>query len=118
MSTTKPRCSWAISTNPEQPQMTADAVTWGSRYAAHVTRKMLYEAQFNVSEGKFDRLKKRFLGLLSKAGGEMDRSTLLKNMTIDSMTFQRIVLTLHMCDLIEEETLSRRKTIYTLKTAA
>ncbi|MCQ2262524.1 MAG: hypothetical protein MJZ42_05150, partial [Bacteroidales bacterium] len=34
------------------------------------------------------------------------------------MTFQRIVLTLHMCDLIEEETLSRRKTIYTLKTAA
>ena len=48
----------------------------------------------------------------------MDRSTLLKNMNIDSMTFQRIVLTLHMCDLIEEETLSRRKTIYTLKTAA
>ena len=36
----------------------------------------------------------------------------------DRMTFQRIVLTLHMCDLIEEETLSRRKTIYTLKTAA
>ena len=96
----------------------AAAVIWGSLFAAHVTRKMLYEAQFNVSEGKFDRLKKHFLGLLSKAGGEMDRSTLLKNMNIDSMTFQRIVLTLHMCDAIEEEMLSRRKTIYTLKTAA
>ena len=50
--------------------------------------------------------------------GQLDRSTLLKNLNIDSATFQRIVLTLHMCDAIEEESISRRKTIYTLKTAA
>ena len=30
-------------------------------------------------------------------------------------TMPVIVKTLHMCDMIEEETLSRRKTIYTLK---
>ena len=35
-----------------------------------------------------------------------------------STTFQRIVITLHVCDMIEEEMLSRRKTLYTLKTAA
>ena len=108
----------AISQNPENPQMTAEAVRWGAAFALHVTRKMLYEAQFNVCEGKFDRLKKRFLGLIAKAGGQIDRSAILKAMKIDSATFSKVVLTLHMCDMIEEESLSRRKTIYTLKTAA
>ena len=108
----------AISQNPEHPQMTAEAVRWGAAFALHVTRKMLYEAQFNVCEGKFDRLKKRFLAFLSEAGGQLDRSTLLRHLAIDSATFQKIVLTLHMCDMIEEETLSRRKTVYTLKSAA
>ena len=107
----------AISQNPENPQMTAEAVRWGTAFALHVTRKMLYEAQFNVCEGKFDRLKKRFLGLLAKAGGQIDRTTLLRKMHIDAVSFQKIVLTLHMCDLIEEERLGRRKTIYTLKAA-
>ena len=108
----------AISQNPENPQMTAAAVRWGAAFALHVTRKMLYEAQFNVCEGKFDRLKKRFLGLIAKAGGQIDRSTILKAMKIDSATFSKVVLTLHMCDMIEEEPLSGRKTIYTLKNAA
>ena len=35
--------------------MTAETVRWGAAFALHVTRKMLYEAQFNVSEGSFDR---------------------------------------------------------------
>ena len=109
---------WAISMNPEQPQMTADAVIWGSLFAAHVTRKMLYEAQFNVSEGKFDRLKKRALGILAKHGGSIPLSTLLKNLHVDANTMQRILPTLHMCDLIEEERIDRRKVIITLKTAA
>lgn len=109
---------WAISENPEQPVMTADAVIWGTMFATHVTKKMLYESQFNLAEGTFDRLKKRFVELLAKAGGQLDRATLLKKMHIDAATFQRIVLTLHMCNMIEEEMLSRRKTIYTIKTAA
>ena len=58
------------------------------------------------------------MGLLARHGGQLDRATLLKKMHIDATTFQRIVLTLHMCDAIEEESISRRKTIYTLKTAA
>ncbi len=109
---------YAISANPETPQMTAEAVRWGAAFATHVTRKMLYEAQFNIAEGRFDRLKKRFVGLLARHGGQLDRTTLLRHLSIDSATFQRIVLTLHMCDAIEEESISRRKTIYTLKTAA
>ena len=34
------------------------------------------------------------------------------------VTDSKVVLTLHMCDMIEEESLSRRKTIYTLKNVA
>ena len=98
--------------------MSAEAVRWAAAFATHVTKKMLYESQFNLAEGQFDRLKKRFVGLLAKAGGQLDRATLLKKMHIDATTFQRIALTLHMSDMIEEETLSRRKTLYTLKKAA
>ena len=108
----------AISENPERPVMTPDAVRWATAFATHVTKKMLYEAQFNISEGSFDRLKQRFIAQLVKAGGQLDRSTLLKNLHVDVTTFQRIVLTLHACDMIEEELLSRRKTLYTLKSAA
>ena len=107
---------YAISENPADPVISAEGVYWAARFATHITQKMLYEAQFNLAEGSFDRLKKRFLGLLSKHGGQLDRSTLLRALSVDSMTFQKIVLTLHMCDMIEEETLSRRKVIYTIKT--
>ena len=98
----------AVAPRPNEPLAFAGALAM----LAHLAGRSY------VDEGRFDRLKKRFVGLLAKAGGQLDRSTLLKNLNIDSTTFQRIVLTLHMCDAIEEEMLSRRKTIYTLKTAA
>ena len=58
------------------------------------------------------------MALITKAGGTMDRRTLIKNLHIDHATFKRLTLTLHMCDMIIEEALSGRKTIYTLKDAA
>jgi len=109
---------YAVSENATTPVITADAVRWGCRFATHVTKKMLYESQFNVSEGSFDRLKQRAVGLISKHGGEIERSVLLKNLHVDAGTLQRILLTLHMCDLIEEERIDRRKTIISLKPAA
>jgi hypothetical protein len=48
-------------------------------------------------------------------GGQIDRCTGLKNMNIDVYTFNKILLTLHASDMIEEEMLDRRKTIITLK---
>ncbi len=79
---------------------------------------MIYMAQFYVSEGKFDSLKKRMLVALSMAGGEMSRSELLRRLHVDSATFRKIVLTLHMCEMIEEECIARNKVIYTLKNVA
>ena len=98
--------------------MTPDAVRWATAFATHVTKKMLYEAQFNVSEGSFDRLKQRAVGIITRNGGEIERSALLRSLHVDAATLQRILLTLHMCDQIEEERIDRRKTIITLKTAA
>ena len=90
----------------EEPRDTnkklADAV------ATHVTKKMLYEAQFNIAEGNFDRLKKRTIGLLARNGGQMEQSALLRSLHIDAGTLRRIILTLHMSDQIEEERIDRR----------
>ena len=108
----------AISRDPEKPLIEACDVDWATRFVTHVSASMLHEAQFHVSEGKFDRLVKRFIGMLDSAGGSLDRSTLLKNLHVDSQTFKRITLTLHMSDMIEEEWLDRRKVVFTLKNAA
>ena len=107
----------AISRDPEKPLIEACDVDWATRFVTHVSASMLHEAQFHVSEGKFDRLVKRAIGMLDKAGGSLDRSTMLKNLHVDSQTFQRIMLTLHMSDMIEEEWLDRRKVVFTLKNA-
>ena len=62
----------------------------------------------------------RHFGSLKKrmAGGEMSRSELLRRLHIDIATFRKVVLTLHMCEMIEEKCISRNEVIYTLKTAA
>jgi len=109
---------YAISESPEHPLISIEAVNWAVKFVAHVTKLMLFEAQFHVAEGKFDALLKRFTGLLAKHGGSLDRRSLLRWLHIDHVTFRRIVTTLHLCDAIIEETESGRNAIYTLKSAA
>jgi hypothetical protein len=92
-------------------------VDWATRFVTHVSASMLHEAQFHVSEGKFDRLVKRFLAMLKNHGGQIDKAYALRNLSIDIGTMNRILLTLHASDMIEEELLGRRKTMITLKTA-
>ena len=41
-----------ISINPYEPVITVGAVNWGAALATFVTKKMLFEAQFNLAEGK------------------------------------------------------------------
>ena len=107
----------AISENSDDPVITGGTVEYAAQLAVFITKKMLYEAQFNIAEGAFDRLKKRFLALLARHGGECDRTTMLRHLAIDSAMLSKIVKTLHMCDLIEEEQLDRRKVIYSIKAA-
>ena len=82
-----------------------------------LTERMLYMAQFYVAEGKFDRLKKRAMGLLVKNGGSLDHTTLLHKLSIDAVAFKKLVVTLEMCTLIESEMSERGKIIYHLSAA-
>ena len=109
---------YAIGANVEAPVVDAGAIEWATAFVNHVTKSMLFECQFHVSEGAFDRLMKRFVAMLAKAGGPVDRSTLLKNLHVDAGMFTRITKTLHMADVIEEEVVSRRKVLFMLKSAA
>jgi len=86
--------------------------------ATHVTKQMLYEAQFHVAEGKFDALVKRTLAFLEKHGGSADRSTLLRHLHTDAVTLKKLVSTMLMGELIEDEVLTNGKVVYSLRTAA
>ena len=108
----------AISSDPAHPVVSGGDVAWAVKIVTHVTKAMLHEAQFHVAEGKFDALVKRFLGLLAKHGGSLDRRGLIRGLHIDHLTFRRIVMTLHMCDAIIEESEYGKNTVYTLKDAA
>ena len=82
-----------------------------------LTKRMLYMAQFYVAEGKFDRLKKRAMGLLAKHGGSLSRAKFVHSLNIDSVTFKKLISTLEMCNLIESECGDYGKAIYHLTAA-
>ncbi len=48
----------------------------------------------------------------------MDQATLLKNMHVDVGTFRKVIQTLHVCKMIEEDFISAKTTSYTLKEVA
>ena len=55
---------------------------------------------------------------IAKHGGSLDRRGLIRGLHIDHLTFRRIVMTLHICDAIIEESEYGKNTVYTLKDAA
>ena len=114
---TKLAMLYALSLNPLAPEMTGEAIDWGAKVVTHLTKRMLYMAQFYVAEGKFDRLKKRAMGLLAKHGGSLDHTTLLHKLSIDAVTFKKLILTLEMCNLVESEMSDRGKYLYHLSAA-
>ena len=109
---------WAISENPETPRMSGDGVCWAAKLVIFLTKRMLYMSQFYMGEGKFDHLKKRFLGLLARHGGRLDHSTLLRYLSVDANLFRKLVETLKLCEQIEDEELPNGKHGYMLSSAA
>jgi len=102
----------AISENQSEPQISAEAVIWAANVVAYVTKQMLARSAIYVAEGKFGKLKSRALAMLEKHGGSLDRSTFLKNLSVDLPTFRRLIETLVASDLIEAETINNGKTVY------
>ena len=67
---------------------------------------MFKMAALYVADGTFDHLKKRFIRILIKHGGELDHLTLLKRLGVDATTFRKVAKTLEACDEIEDGTIS------------
>lgn len=105
----------AISKDWRQPVITRSEMLWGADFAAHITRQMIAKSAIYVAEGPFDKMKKRVIGMIEKHGGQMDMTALQRSIPWDAATLRRIINTLHACDMIEEELISRRKTVITLK---
>lgn len=56
----------------------------------------------------------RAMAIIAGAGGKIDRSTLLRKIKVDVVTFKKIVDTLILCDLLETELSEHGKTLYHL----
>lgn len=111
---TKLALLYALSANPTNPVVSLEAIDWGAKVVTHLTKRMLYMAQFYVAEGKFDRLKKRAMAFLASAGGRLDRTSFLRKLKIDAITFKKLILTLEMSDLVESEIGEYGKVTYSL----
>ena len=111
---TKLALLYALSASPEHPEISGEAIAWSAKVVTHLTKRMLYMAQFYVAEGKFDRLKKRAMSLLAKHNGMLNRAKFVHALNIDSVTFKKLVSTLEMCNLIESELGEHGKAIYHL----
>ena len=68
-------------------------------------------------KAKQDRLNKRALALLTKAGGSLDCASFVHKLGIDSETFKKLVTTLEICNLLEIEICERSKVAYHLTAA-
>ena len=58
-----------------------------------------------------DRLKKRALGLLAKHEGKIDHTTLLLKLSINAVTFKKLIITPEMSNLVEREVVEYGKQI-------
>ena len=105
----------AISEDPFAPCLKPEDILWGTKFALHITKRMLNMAELYVADGAFDHLKKRFIRLLIKHGGELDHSTLLKRLGVDATTFRKVARTLEACDEIDDGTISNGKYGYLVK---
>jgi len=105
----------AISKDYQHPVITRDEILWGTEFAVHITRQMIAKSALYVAEGPFDKMKKRVIGLIKKHGGQIDMTTLQRLVPWDAATIRKIINTLHACDMIDEERLSYRKIVISLK---
>lgn len=86
---------FAISANPEHPQIDEAAVRWATDFVLHQTRRMLFMAQDHVSDNPFHALCLKLLRKLREAPNRtLPHSVLLKRMKIDAKTFHELIDTL------------------------
>lgn len=86
---------YAVSENPERPEIGRNAAEWARRFVLHQTRRMLFMAEAHVAENPFHAECMKLMRKLREAPGQtLPHSVLLKRMKTDARTFQELIITL------------------------
>ncbi|TET37976.1 MAG: DUF3987 domain-containing protein [Planctomycetota bacterium] len=67
---------YAVSENHIKPVIGKGATEWGSLFAVHQAKRMLFMANEHVSENDFDAHQKKIIRIIRKAGGQLERRAL------------------------------------------
>ena len=106
---------WAISENAETPVITKAAVEWAIRFTVYVTKWMLFEGQFHSAEGGFGLLKSKALASLARHGGSLDRRGLIRSLSCDVQTLNRVIKAMLVAEEIDSPEQIDGKIIYSLR---
>ena len=82
---------YAISVDPECPAIDLPAATWGYALAEYLTRRMIRLVGDNVSQNRFHGEVLRVRQILSRAGGKMERWTLVKKSKMRARELDEII---------------------------
>ncbi len=86
---------YAVSENPERPEIGRNAAEWARRFVLHQTRRMLFMAEAHVAENPFHAECMKLMRKLREAPNQtLPHSVLLKRMKTDARTFHEIITTL------------------------
>ena len=105
---------WAISENAETPVITKAAVEWAIRFTVYVTKWMLFEGQFHSAEGGFGLLKSKALASLARHGGSLDRRGLIRSLSCDVQTLNRVIKAMLVAEEIDSPEQIDGKIVYSL----
>lgn len=106
---------WAISENADMPKITKAAVEWAIRFTVYVTKWMLFEGQFHSAEGGFGLLKSKALASLARHGGSLDRRGLIRSLSCDVQTLNRVIKAMIVAEEIDSPEQIDGKIIYSLR---
>lgn len=106
---------WAISENADKPEITKAAVEWAIRFTVYVTKWMLFEGQFHSAEGGFGLLKSKALASLARHGGSLDRRGLIRSLSCDVQTLNRVIKAMLVAEEIDSPEQIDGKVIYSLR---
>lgn len=71
---------YAVSENPEEPEISVEAVDWAYRVTTHQARRMLYMASQHVADSPFHALVMQLVRAIRKAGGELSHQQARKKL--------------------------------------
>lgn len=109
---------YAVSENPERPEIGRNAAEWARSFVLHQTRRMLFMAEAHVAENPFHAECMKLMRKLREAPSQtLPHSILLKRMKTDARTFLELIVTLEQrgdIKVLSQSTAGRPTRLYRL----